>query len=458
MRPTSSRGSRSRTVRIAGLLLAGIGAILIALMAVGLWRSASGGVPAVGPVSPAPEPTGSVPTVAPTDTATAVLDTATAVGETVTVQYSLPNGTRVRSAIPPATLAAAVTPGGGLDGAELARSVDPALLGVVRPAADARFRIVDHRVTIVPARVGARITETSLAADVASVLGAVGESRTVTLHPEPVAPARSTADARALGVTELVASYRQEFPPAHYRSVNIGTAARYISGTLLQPGQVFSMNDTIRERTPANGYMEGWIIGPDGVFTMALGGAVSTITTAMYNAAWAAGLQFVEHRAHSIYIARYPPGREATVSWGAFDMRFRNSLSHALFITVQVHPSSVEVFLWGTREWDRIGTVFGPWTDRVPYRTIRSSASGCTPQDGMDGFRITTWRTFIRGGREVRREEFRTRYLPSPRVVCVPPPAPSATVTPTVTPGPPTPSPTAVTPTAVDTTTSAASP
>ena len=427
VRPTSSPASRSRTLRAVGLLLAATGAavsVVGVLHAEGALRPSAVGEPTTPPVVVQP----STPMTSDTVTATpAITD------DTVTVQYPLPSGVVARSVIPAEVIAAART-STGLDGAVLARAVDPALLGVVRPPANARFRIVDHEVTIVPSRLGYRVTDATLAADVASVLDQTGDSRTVTLRPQPITPAFTTEHARALGVSELVASYHQAFPAARYRSVNIGRAARYISGTLLMPGQEFSMNATIRERTVANGYTEGWIIGPDGVFTLALGGAVSTITTAMYNAAWFAGVEFLEHRAHSIYIPRYPPGREATVSWGSFDMRFRNSLQHALFITVQVHPTSVDVFFWGLREWDRIGTIFGPWTDRVAYRTIRSAEPGCVPQDGMIGFRITTWRTFFRGGAEVRREQFTTRYQPSPRVLCVPRPSTStATATPSAT-------------------------
>jgi vancomycin resistance protein YoaR len=49
---------------------------------------------------------------------------------------------------------------------------------------------------------------------------------------------------------------------------NIGTAAKYIDGTLLLPGQTFSMNDTIKERTAENGYTKGFVIGEGGIFKM----------------------------------------------------------------------------------------------------------------------------------------------------------------------------------------------
>lgn len=367
-------------------------------------------------------------TVTPTEPASSpsAPDTSTAVhlDASVIVQLPLRTGETITSTITPADLAAMVTSTEthtAIDKDLLRRSVDPGIFQVVKPMANARFRIVGDSVTVVPSRVGLQVTIDSLASDVLRALPLGGESRTVTLQPAPIPPTFNTADAQSLGVHELVSKYTQQFPAATYRTINIGQAARYISGTILRPGEVFSMNDTIKARTPENGYTSGWIIGPNGVFIMQQGGAVSTMTTAMFNAVWFSGMEFIEHRAHSIYIPRYPAGREATVSWGDFDMKFRNNLQHAVFITAKVHRTSVEVFIWGSRQWSSIGTVFGPWTNKVAYPVIRSADPACHPQDGMIGFRITTWRTFFLGGVEVRREPFYTRYQPSPQVICVKP-------------------------------------
>jgi vancomycin resistance protein YoaR len=423
-------------------VLIGAATMFAVIEAVGIARGAAGGLPA----RPAPEesvPVANGPTTAvPSDTATTAVplpsETATVpvLDQAIVVNLVLRNGETVTSTITPSELAAIVghvETQTVINTAALVHTVDPALFQVVKPAADARFRIVDDSVTIVPSRVGLQVTPESLATAVAAALVASGESRTVTLDPLPILPRFTTADAAGLGITELVSSYTQQFPAAAYRTINIGRAARYISGTVLLPGQVFSMNDTIKARTPENGYTAGWIIGPNGVFIMKQGGAVSTMTTAMYNAVWFSGMQFIEHRAHSIYISRYPAGREATVSWGDFDMKFKNNLQHAVFITTKLHRASVDVFIWGTREWSSIGTVFGAWTNKVAYSVIRSTEPACHPQDGMIGFHITTWRTFFRDGVEVKREPFHTSYRPSPQVICVKPTPSQSPATPTPT-------------------------
>ena len=84
---------------------------------------------------------------------------------------------------------------------------------------------------------------------------------------------------------------------------------------MLKPGDTFSLNDIVGERTAANGFTKGFIIS-DGVFTEDFGGGVSQVATTTFNAAFFAGLEDVEHKPHSFYIDRYPVGREATVAWG----------------------------------------------------------------------------------------------------------------------------------------------
>ena len=90
---------------------------------------------------------------------------------------------------------------------------------------------------------------------------------------------------------------------------------------MLKPGETFSLNDTVGERTEANGFTKGFIIS-DGIFKEDLGGGVSQMATTTFNAMFFAGLEDVEHKPHSFYIDRYPVGREATVAWGAVDLRF----------------------------------------------------------------------------------------------------------------------------------------
>ena len=288
----------------------------------------------------------------------------------------------------------------------------------VEEGKDASFRIVNRKPIVVPAVAGSTVDSQELARAVEAAFVNFPPSGAVSVSMSPLEPDLTDQEAARLGVVERLSTFTQEFPYAAYRVQNIGQAARYLNGTLLLPGETFSLNDTIKERTEANGYTEGFVIGPGGVFAEDLGGGVSTAATATWTAAFFAGMERVETRAHSIYISRYTAGLEATVAWGIFDMRFRNDTANGVFITARTTNTSIKVTFWGTRLYDDIRAEFGPRRAIQPYTTIYDESSTCLGQTGADGFSIDVDRVFLRDGVEVKRETIHSAYRPAPRVIC----------------------------------------
>lgn len=309
-----------------------------------------------------------------------------------------------------------------LDGAKLYASISDELTIAEEPQ-DARFRVNKNgKLRIVPSRAGGGVEDEELAEKVLGVLGqdvSAGGSRDVIVPEGTREPTFTTADAEALGITDKLSTFTQKFDYAAYRVTNIGQAAEYVNGTILMPGETFSMNDTIKERTVENGYTEGIIIGPGGVFEEALGGGVSAATTAVWTAAFFAGMERVDTRAHSVYISRYQPGLEATVAWGIFDMKFRNDSPSPVLITTKMTNTSMTVDFWGTRVYDAIEAEFGPRTSvRQPETIYRKKKDGCSRQQGIPGFSINVDRVFFKDDEEVKRETIRTFYRAAPNVVC----------------------------------------
>ena len=305
-----------------------------------------------------------------------------------------------------------------IDGLVLQRALDGKLAGAEVPGRDASFKIVQGKPVVVPSVVGRGVSETELATAVVDVLGSEPPDRKVTVTMAVREPAVTTEQARALGVTEQLSTFTQKFPYAAYRVQNIGQAARNVNGTLLLPGETFSMNDVMKERTEKNGYTVGFVVGSGGVFAEDLGGGVSAATTTVWTGAFFAGLERVSTQAHSIYISRYQPGLEATVAWGIFDMKFKNDTPNAVFITTAMTDTSMNVTFWGTKVYDEIKAEFGPKENVVPFTTIFDKSKTCLGQSGMDGFTIDVDRVFMRDGQEVKRETITTNYRPAPKVKC----------------------------------------
>jgi vancomycin resistance protein YoaR len=310
-----------------------------------------------------------------------------------------------------------------LDGARLHAAVADQLAPVEDPAKDASFEIVDGRPRVVPSQQGRAVLPESLAAAVLPALTEEGAARAATVAIEVSEPEVDTALAESLGVrrqvSEFTTYYPSDFPG---RLTNIHRAADLMEGTLVLPGDVFSFNETVGERTEERGFAAGFIID-DGRLEVDFGGGVSQLATTTFNAAYFAGLQIVEHNPHSFYISRYPEGRESTVAWGYKDLRFRNDSPHGVFITTSWTSGSVTVSVYGTKRY-RIESVKGPRYDAKPFTVVYdprppgTTPGTCVATAGVPGFRVVVTRVFYQHGQRLKAEEFRTRYAPENEVRC----------------------------------------
>ncbi|MDP3968612.1 MAG: VanW family protein [Nocardioides sp.] len=310
----------------------------------------------------------------------------------------------------------------------LVRGITPAMRTVGRRPRDASFKIVGGEPHVVPARRGVTYDRDELVSQFLDHVTGEGDERRIELAAEVERPKFTTAAARKLGIKEEVSSFTTNFPYAEYRNVNLGRAAQLIDGTVLKPGETFSLNETTGERTAENGFTEGFIIS-NGVFREDFGGGVSQIATTVFNAAFFAGLEDVEHKPHSFYIDRYPVGREATVAWGAIDLRFRNDTGHGVLIKASVKPSTpgsqgaATVTMYSTKVWD-IGTDRSARHNTTQPETRYIDTDDCVANEGYGGFDIDVYRYFRRPGKSevVKRETISTTYTPSDTVICGPEP------------------------------------
>ncbi|MFE5807079.1 VanW family protein [Streptomyces sp. NPDC056491] len=292
---------------------------------------------------------------------------------------------------------------------------------------------------------GRKVTQEALGRAVLPLLTRTGAARSGEVATVAVEPDLTSAEARRLGIKEKVSSFTVEFPAAPYRTTNVGRAVELIDGSVVMPGEEWSFNRTVGERTPENGFVDGIMIN-DGQYVKSPGGGVSAVATTMFNAMFFAGVKPVEYGAHSFYIERYPEGREATVAWGTLDLRWINDSGHPLYIQASSTDTSLTITLLGTKKYDEIRATKGPRTNITPPAQRTGSGETCEVQTPLEGFDVTVGRVFVQGGKEVRREDFKTHYTPRDEVTCTPEGTPegapeaSPGATPGATPKPPLPS------------------
>jgi vancomycin resistance protein YoaR len=311
-----------------------------------------------------------------------------------------------------------------LDEEALLSAIEPRMRTVALAAQDATVKLKDGRPKVVRAKKGVTFNEAELTGGFLDVVVNESGGRSLRVSSVVAKPDFSTKDARNLGIREVVSEFTTYYPHADYRNTNLGRAAELVNGTVLRPGEEFSLNQTVGERTAENGFTEGFIIS-DGVFKEDFGGGVSQVATTTFNAMFFAGLEDVEHKPHSFYIDRYPVGREATVAWPTVDLRFRNDTPHGVLIEAYISPSTpsksgaMTVRMWSTKTWDIKASASDRFNLTEPG-TRRLQGEDCVPNEGYGGFDINVFREFYEpGGDEmVKRETFSTTYTPSDTVIC----------------------------------------
>jgi vancomycin resistance protein YoaR len=295
----------------------------------------------------------------------------------------------------------------------LSKLVERKAEDIERPASEAGFSVagappvVDGKGDLSWAPQPAQVTPTpgatGVAVDVAPATARLSELIVAgerTLQRElplvVVEPELTTAGAQAAGVRTLIGTFTTYFQAGQPRATNIRRIAEIVDGAYIPPGETFSLNGTAGRRTLGRGFVaDGAIV--DGELTDEVGGGVSQFATTLFNAAFFAGLPIPEHKPHSFYISRYPPGRESTVYFGSLDVKVRNDTRNGVLVTTSSTPGSVTVALYGDNGGRKVTAAHGPREPR-----------------GDGGFRISVTRTVSGGDGVESRRVFRTSYDPEP--------------------------------------------
>ena len=123
------------------------------------------------------------------------------------------------------------------------------------------------------------------------------------------------------------------------RDNNMSLACRELNGTIVKAHETFSFCDTLGKATPDEGYKKAEVFESDGDIVYQYGGGKCQISSTLYNAVLQApSLTVVERHAHSRSVSYVEPGKDAAVSYGSVDFKFRNDND----FDIKIYASSTE--------------------------------------------------------------------------------------------------------------------
>lgn len=212
------------------------------------------------------------------------------------------------------------------------------------------------------------------------------------------------------------------------RTHNIRTACKSLDKSIIQPGEIFSLNEALGPRTSENNYaLAPVFVG--GRIVLGYGGGVCQIASTLYNAVLEAELPVIERHGHSRPVSYVPPGRDATISKDLVDFKFQNNRRYPLLLSCDVEEDKLLISIYGHCS-DAHNVVYQTETERevVKHQTVfRVDDSLETGEirilvPGRDGYEITTYRVATVNNEVVEREKIsQSRVEPQTAVILVAP-------------------------------------
>ncbi len=295
---------------------------------------------------------------------------------------------------------------------------------VNRPPVDADFAVYADGVRVVPAKPGISVDVRGTArAILAAALSPTGRVARLPVQTRPAK--RSTAEARAMGITGLVASYETFYGGDANRIHNVQLVSHLVDRHLIAPGATFSFNEATGARTADKGFLEAPVI-INGELQTGLGGGVCQVSTTVFNAAYEAGLPITARTNHALYISHYPQGRDATVNYPDVDLRFVNDTGHWLLLRTFVGSSALDVALYGTPTHRRVVTDTAPLVEnaspplqREPDPTLERGKAVLVDSGEPSRSTSVRRRVYDAGGRLLYDTTWTSYYRAEPKIVQV---------------------------------------
>lgn len=215
-----------------------------------------------------------------------------------------------------------------------------------------------------------------------------------------VAPAVTGESLSSILYRDVLGTYSTAHTNNANRNNNLKLACKALNGLILYPGETFSYNQTLGERTTEKGYLPAGAYSSGGVVE-SVGGGICQVSSTLYYAVLKADLKIVYRANHGMTVAYVPLGLDATVDWGLVDFKFKNSSNYPIKIEAYVSGGYVTIKIIGTDERNYDVKMFYEVNETYPFETIYREMYADNEDGYKDGdvivspytgYKVTTYR------------------------------------------------------------------
>jgi vancomycin resistance protein YoaR len=287
---------------------------------------------------------------------------------------------------------------------------------VNRTAENAKIAITKGDIKITNEVTGVKLEKDKLKQDILDVInGEVSKEYIKIQAPIEVVKPQITNE-KLSAVNSLIASFSTSFPSSSANRINnIELSTKAINGTLLMPGESFSFNETVGERTKARGYKEAGVIIGDNIES-GLGGGICQVSSTLYSAILKTSIKVDERRNHSLPLAYIGKGLDATVDWGNIDFKFTNTLEIPVYIEGYTKDKNVYFNVYSdkvlTAKSYEMNTEVSVVQPTIKYINDATMLKGETKvvKSPSNGYRVKVYRKTLENGKVINNEAISNDY------------------------------------------------
>lgn len=186
------------------------------------------------------------------------------------------------------------------------------------------------------------------------------------------------------------------------RISNIRLACQSINCLKLEPGEEFSFNGIVGQRTKAAGYKKAGVY-ISGEVGEEIGGGICQVSTTLFNAAVKADLEITERHNHSLPVSYVDNGKDATVNWDSQDFKFVNSTDEPIYIVAYVTDDwRIRTHIFGKLRTDGLTVslvpvlqeTVKPGEDEYRYTTEIPTGTTRVKSKARKGYRVNTYKAY----------------------------------------------------------------
>ena len=240
-----------------------------------------------------------------------------------------------------------------------------------------------------------------------------------------IVPKKTIEDLGEEAFPDKLSTYTTRYDPTNRnRGNNIVLATQKIDGTIIMPGETFSYNQIVGERTIAAGYKEAGAYA-GGKLVQDVGGGICQTSSTLYNTVLLANLEIVDRSNHQFLTSYVAAGRDATVNWGTLDFQFKNTRSYPIKIEASAKNGVCTMSMYGIKEETEYEVViqsvvlsYIPYTTKYENDDTLKEGKEVVEQSGYTGCTSETYRILKLNGEVVSKTLLsKDTYDPMTRII-----------------------------------------